>query len=61
VKTVQEDHDTNPGPPEAAKAMVAKDKEIVNFPYIFEMKGTHIYLHIYICIYMYIHIYIHMI
>ena len=40
IKSMQEDSENSPGPPEAAKGMIAKDKEYVAFPYIFEMKGA---------------------
>lgn len=37
---IKEDPSTNPGPPEAAKAMISKDKEKVNFHGTFEMHGA---------------------
>lgn len=40
AKALKDDPDTQVGPPEAAKAMISKDHEKVNFPSIFEMKNA---------------------
>jgi dynein heavy chain len=40
AKALRDDPESYQGPLEAAKAMVSKDKEVVYFPSIFEMKGA---------------------
>ena len=39
-KMLKDEPENNPGPMEGAKAMISKDKEIIQFSYIFEMKGA---------------------
>lgn len=40
LKSVHEGEENTLGHPEAAKAMIAKDKECIVFPYLFEMRGA---------------------
>ncbi|KAJ1439145.1 dynein heavy chain and region D6 of dynein motor-domain-containing protein [Ochromonadaceae sp. CCMP2298] len=39
-KSMKDDPETAVGPMEGATCMISKDKEVVKFPYVFEMKGA---------------------